>query len=66
MNMNPVPILLSVGSCGKLDQAGIIEPQHWSVSFPVLCCPVRPSDIQHCVAYDRQSRLTSVTSLDVT
>lgn len=45
MNINPVPILLSVGSCGKLDEAVIIDPQHCNVSFPALYCPVTQSDV---------------------
>ena len=34
--MNPVPILVVVGSCGKLDEVVIIDPKHCTVSFPEL------------------------------
>ena len=34
--MNPVPILVVVGSCGKLDEVVIINPKHCTVSFPEL------------------------------
>ena len=34
--MNPVPILLSVGSCGKLDEFVVINPKHCEVSFPII------------------------------
>ena len=34
--MNPVPILVVVGSCGKLAEVVIINPKHCTVSFPEL------------------------------
>ena len=34
--MDPVPILVVVGSCGKLDEVVIINPKHCTVSFPEL------------------------------
>ena len=34
--MNPVPILVVVGSCGKLDEVVVIYPKHCTVSFPEL------------------------------
>ena len=34
--MNPVPILVVVGSCGKLDEVVIWDPEHCTVSFPEL------------------------------
>ena len=34
--MNPVPILVVVGSCGKLDKVVIINPKHCTVGFPEL------------------------------
>ena len=37
--MNPVPILLSVGSCSKLDEVVIWHPEHCKVGFPELWCP---------------------------
>ena len=35
-DMNPVPILVVVGSCGKLAEVVIINPEHCTVSFPEL------------------------------
>ena len=35
-DMNPVPMLLSVGSCGHLDEVVINEPKHYKVGFPEL------------------------------
>ena len=34
--MNPVPILVVVGSCEKLAEVVIMEPKHCTVSFPEL------------------------------
>ena len=34
--MNPVPMLLSVGSCGQLDEVVIWNPKHYKVVFPEL------------------------------
>ena len=34
--MNPVPILLSVGSCNKLDEFVVKYPKHCKVSFPII------------------------------
>ena len=34
--MNPVPILLSVGSCDKLDEFVVDNPKHCKVSFPII------------------------------
>ena len=34
--MNPVPILVVVGSCGKLDEVVINDPEHCTVGFPEL------------------------------
>ena len=34
--MNPVPILVAVGSCGILDEVVIKYPQHSMVGFPAL------------------------------
>ena len=34
--MNPVPILVVVGSCGKLDEVVINDPKHCMVGFPEL------------------------------
>ena len=34
--MNPVPILVVVGSCGKLDEVVIYGPKHFMVGFPEL------------------------------
>ena len=34
--MNPVPILVVVGSCGKLDEVVINDPKYCTVSFPEL------------------------------
>ena len=34
--MNPVPILVVVGSCGKLAEVVIIDPKHCTVGFPAL------------------------------
>ena len=34
--MNPVPILVVVGSCGKLDKVVIINPKLCTVGFPEL------------------------------
>ena len=36
--MNPVPILVVVGSCGKLDEVVINGPEHCTVGFPELYC----------------------------
>ena len=33
---NPVPILVEVGSCGKLDEVVIINLKHCTVIFPEL------------------------------
>ena len=35
-NMNPVPILQSTVSCGKLAEVVIADPKHCKVSFPEL------------------------------
>ena len=35
-SMNPVPILVVVGSCGKLDEVVIEHPKHCTVGFPAL------------------------------
>ena len=35
-HMNPVPILVVVGSCGKLAEVVIIDPEHCMVGFPEL------------------------------
>ena len=35
-NMNPVPMLLSTVSCGKLAEVVIKHPKHCKVSFPEL------------------------------
>ena len=35
-SMNPVPILVVVGSCGKLDEVVINDPEHCTVGFPEL------------------------------
>ena len=37
--MNPVPILVVVGSCGKLDEVVINNPKRSMVGFPALWCP---------------------------
>ena len=37
--MNPVPILAVVGSCGKLAEVVIGNPEHCTVGFPELLCP---------------------------
>ena len=37
--MNPVPILWSTVSCGKLDEVVIVDPKHCKVSFSELSCP---------------------------
>ena len=34
--MSPVPILVVVGSCGKLDEVVIYDPKHCTVGFPEL------------------------------
>ena len=34
--LNPVPILVVVGSCGKLDEVVITGPKHCTVSFSEL------------------------------
>ena len=34
--MNPVPILVVVGSCGKLDEVVINDPELCTVDFPEL------------------------------
>ena len=34
--MDPVPILVVVGSCGKLDEVVILNPEHCVVSFSEL------------------------------
>ena len=34
--MNPVPILVVVGSCGNLDEVVIWDPEHCTVGFPAL------------------------------
>ena len=34
--MNPVPILLAVGSCENLDEVAIIDPKHCMVGLPEL------------------------------
>ena len=34
--MNPVPMLLSIGSCGQLDEVVIKDPAHYKVVFPEL------------------------------
>ena len=34
--MNPAPILVVVGSCGKLDEVVVRDPQHCTVGFPAL------------------------------
>ena len=34
--MNPVPVLLSVGSCGQLDEVVVCDPKHYKVVFPEL------------------------------
>ena len=36
--MNPTPILVVVGSCGKLDEVVIRNPKHCMVGFPELYC----------------------------
>ena len=38
-DMNPVPMLLSTVSCGKLAEVVIVNPKHGKVSFPDLPCP---------------------------
>ena len=38
-HMNPVPILVVVGSCGKVDEVVIWDPKHCMVRFPELWCP---------------------------
>ena len=38
-NLNPMPILLSVRLCGKLDEVIISFPKHCKVCFPELSCP---------------------------
>ena len=37
--MNPVPILWSTVSCGKLAEVVIRDPKHCKVGFPDLPCP---------------------------
>ena len=37
--MNPIPILLAVRFCGKLDEVVIIDPKHCTVGFHKLWCP---------------------------
>ena len=39
MAMNPMPMLLSTVSCGKLAEVVIRGPKHCKVSFPDLPCP---------------------------
>ena len=36
--MNPVPILVVVGSCGKLNEVVIKNPENCTVGFPELYC----------------------------
>ena len=38
-DVNPMPILLSVGLCGKLDEVAIQSPEHCKVCFPEMSCP---------------------------
>ena len=37
--LNPMPILLSVRLCGKLDEVIISYPKHYKVGFPEMSCP---------------------------
>ena len=37
--LNPMPILLSVRLCGKLDEVIISNPSQCKVCFPELSCP---------------------------
>ena len=32
--MNPVPIMVPLGSCGNLDEVVITDPEHCTVGFP--------------------------------
>ena len=38
-DVNPMPVLLSVGLCSKLDEVAIQSPKHCKVCFPELSCP---------------------------
>ena len=38
-NFNPMPILMSVKLCGKLDEVIITNPKHCKVCFPEVSCP---------------------------
>ena len=38
-DVNPMPVLLSVRLCGKLDEVVIICPDHCKVCFPDMSCP---------------------------
>ena len=38
-DMNPVPMLLSTVSCGKLAEVVMVDPKHCKVSFPDLQYP---------------------------
>ena len=38
-NLNPMPILLSVRLCGKLDEVIIQDPKHCKVCIPEMSCP---------------------------
>ena len=55
-SMNPVPILWSTVSCGKLDEVVIWDPKHCKVSFSEVYCPCtyrgvlldRPTTLVQC------------------